>query len=393
MYEHWHRFKLYKERNKMKKQQTLNKIIDTSISIFSKLPYEEVALSQICIEAEISNGTIYNYFKSKEMIFKYLLEETCIRLEKAFSEIQGNSVKERLEHFIEINLYMAKKEFDIIKIYREGQYKFIEYEQKLRKIYIDSIEKVYNKPINGIQYLYIMSGIRFINVAYTKANLKPNIQFLSNLILNGIFNNQSFDFEKLQDQPLYTIIPFNPNNKKAQLLYYGEKLFGEQGYNNVKIIDITTHSNIAIGTFYNYFEKKEQFLEEITTQLSNSFLFFLDFNSKHSTNLLEKHINYLFLIITFFEGSPHRYQIIREAEFISNHISTEYFNSVESLYFKSFADTSYSDEEKKLLSNFLIGISHYLGIELFFTKNIPDKFKVLEQLTHYLINGIKDTDI
>lgn len=377
----------------MKKQQTLNKIIDTSISIFSKLPYEEVALSQICVDAEISNGTIYNYFKSKEIIFKYLLEETCIRLEKAFSKIQGNTVEERLEHFIEINLYMAKKEFDLIKIYREGQYKFIEYEQKLRKIYIDSIEKVYNKPINGIQYLYIMSGIRFINVAYTKANLKPNIHFLSKIILNGIFNNQSFNFDKLQDQPLYTIIPFNPNNKKAQLLYYGEKLFGEQGYNNVKIIDITRHSNIAIGTFYNYFEKKEQFLKEITTQLSNSFLFFLDFNSKNSTNLLEKHISYLFLIITFFERSPHRYQVIREAEFISNHISTEYFNSVESLYLKSFDNTDYTDEEKKLLSNFLIGISHYLGIELFFTKNIPDKFKVLEQLTHYLINGIKDTDI
>ncbi len=377
----------------MKKQQTLNKIIDTSISIFSKLPYEEVALSQICIDAEISNGTIYNYFKSKEMIFKFLLEETCIRLEKAFSEIQGSSVEERLEHFIEINLYMAKKEFDLIKIYREGQYKFIEYEQKLRKIYINSIEKVYNKPINGIQYLYIMSGIRFINVAYTKANLKPNIHFLSKIILNGIFNNQTLNFEKLQDQPLYTIIPFNPNNKKAQLLYYGEKLFGEQGYNNVKIIDITRHSNIAIGTFYNYFEKKEQFLEEITTQLSNSFLFFLDFNSKYSTNLLEKHINYLFLIITFFENSPHRYQVIREAEFISNHISKEYFNSVESLYLKSFDNTPYSDEEKKLLSNFLIGISHYLGIELFFTKNIPDKFKVLEQLTHYLVNGIKDIDI
>ena len=80
---------------------------------------------------------------------------------------------------------------------------------------------------------------------------------------------------------------------------------------------------------YNYFEKKEQFLEEITTQLSNSILFFLDFNSKNITNLLEKHINYLFLLIAFFEKSPYRYQIIRESEFVSSEISKEYFNNLE----------------------------------------------------------------
>ncbi|MBP6062522.1 MAG: TetR/AcrR family transcriptional regulator [Fusobacteriaceae bacterium] len=374
----------------MKKQQTLNKIIDTSISIFSRLPYEEVALSQICIEAEISNGTIYNYFKSKEEIFKFLLEETCVRLEKAFSQISGNNLEEKLKNFIEINLYMAKKEYDLIKIYREGQYKFIEYEQKLRKIYISAIENIYNTQISGVQYLYIMSGIRFINVVYTTSNLKPNIDFLSKIILNGIFNNMSLDFSKLQDQTLYTIIPFNPNNRKTQLLHHGEKLFGEYGYNNVKIIDITKNSNMAIGTFYNYFEKKEQFLEEITTQLSNSILFFLDFNSKNITNLLEKHINYLFLLIAFFEKSPYRYQIIRESEFVSSEISKEYFNNLENLYLKSFEDTDYDDEQKKLLSNFLIGISHYMGIELFFTKNIAEKTKVLEQLSYYLINGTKN---
>lgn len=371
----------------MKKEKTFNLIIETAISIFSSLPYEEVALSQICIDAKISNGTIYNYFKSKEELFKFLLEETCLRLDKAFSKIKGETLEERLENFIEINLHMAKKEFNLIKIYREGQYKFIQYEQKLRKIYISAVENVYKKNIDEIEYLYIMSGIRFINVAYSKTKVLPDIKFLSKIILKGIFKEGSVDFELLKDYTLYTITPFNPNNKKAQLLECGEKLFGERGYHNVKITDITKVSNIAIGTFYNYFEKKEHFLEEITSQLTKSILFFLDYNTENIKNLFQKHIFYMYLVIIFFEKSPYQYQIIRESEFISKNISKEYFENLEKLYFASFSATNFSSEEKILLSNFLIGLTHYMGIELFFTKNINEKFKVMEQLSHYLIRG------
>lgn len=372
----------------MKKERTLNKIIDTSISIFSRLPYEEVALSQICVEAQVSNGTIYNYFKSKEELFKYLLAETGIRLEKAFDSLTGDSVESRLEDFIRINLLITKKEYSLIKIYREGQYKFIEYEQVLRKIYIHALQNIFGKTINEFEYLYIMSGIRFINIIYTNKNETPDIKFLSKIITKGGFKGSDFSLENLKEQTLYTIIPFNPNNKKAQLLFHGEKLFGEKGYSNVKITDIAKSANIAIGTFYNYFEKKEQFLEEITTQLTKSVLFFLEFNTSNIKDLFEKQITYMFLMITFFENSPYKYQIIRESEFISQDISRDFLQKVETLYLNSFTDTDFSEKEKVLLSNFFMGISHYIGIELFFTKNIDEKFKVLEHLSHYLKNGI-----
>lgn len=374
----------------MKKTETIKKIIEAGIDVFSTLPYEEVAMAQICQRAGISNGSIYNYFSSKEILFKYLLDETCLRLDESFKKTEGETIEERLESFITINLYMAKKEYKIIKIYREGQYKFPEYEQKLRKVYINALIFIFKHKIDEIQYLYIMSGIRFINVRYAKGAISPSIKTMVNFILKGCFKNKEVDFKKMKDCSLYTIVPFNPNNKKSILLQCGEKLFGENGYHNVKITDITESSGIAIKTFYKHFSKKEEFLEEISGHLTHSILFFLQYNTNNVTNLFEKHIFYMFLIISFFENSPYRYQLIRESEFVLKGASKEYFYNLENLYLDSFLDSdlNMTVDEKKLLSNFLIGISHYIGIELFFTKNIKEKFKVLEGLSQYLLNGV-----
>lgn len=372
----------------MKNNKTVNKIIDSAIDIFSEYPYEEVALTQISTLANISSGSIYNYFKTKEELFKFLLKETVKRLKIAFTNIHGNTEEERLKNFIALSFTVTKKEFKLIKIYREGQYKFIEFEQKLRKIYIKALEQIFQKSISEVEYLYIMSGIRFINVNFTKSNSELDIDFLSKIILKGAFEPCQFKVENFKNKPLYQISPLDNENKKIQLLQCGENLFGEFGYHNTKISDITKVLNISVGSFYSYYPNKESFLTAITEHLTNSVLFFLKYNIDESTPLLVKHLELLYLVVIFFQSSPYRYEIIREAEFVSDSISKKYFSSLENLYIGTFSETNFSLHEKKILSNFLMGISHYIGIELFFTKNIKDKNRVLTQLSQYLSSGI-----
>lgn len=372
-----------------KKKDMLSNIIETSIPIFAKIPYEDVALSQICQEAKIANGTIYNYFNSKEELFKFLLNQTCIRLSSAFSKIKGKTIEEKLENFIQINISMTKKGLHLVTIFREGQYRFPEYEQKLRDLYIRSFEFIFEKKIDETEYLYLTAGIRFIKIKYTTNKTKLDIKFLSKIILNGIFSKTTVNFTKIKDQTLYKVSPFLHNYKKNSLLTNGEILFGKYGYNNVKISDITKASNYAIGSFYSYFEKKEQFLEEIITQIITSLSLFLKFNTENISSLFEKHLMYLLLNITFFENHTYRYQIIREAEFVSKQMSKEYFNNLEDIYMESFLNSNYTLEEKKIISNFLIGIAHYMGIELFFTKNLHEKFSTVEKLSDFLLYGTK----
>ena len=369
--------------------KTMNKIITSAITVFSSLSYKEVPLSQITNLAGISNGSIYNYFKTKEELFKYLLNEACERIKKEFLKIEGEKLEERLYSFIELNFNLARKEFNIIKIFREGQYKFIEYEQKLRKIYIGSLKKIFKRDISEVEYLYIMSGIRFININFTNKKIPLNIEFLVQRILKGMLPNWKYNYISSKEKKLYKIVPFEENEKKNYLINSGEYLFGKNGYHETKIEEITKEIGMATGTFYNYFSNKEVFLSEMTKNLSSSILFFVEYNSDESSSQIKKQIDILDLIMIFFEKTPYKYQILRDSEFISETISREYLEQLENLCIESFKETSYSQEEKKILGNMLVGLSHYLGIEMFFTKNIENRDKVLEELSKFFSDGVQ----
>ena len=68
------------------------KIIDSAIQLFSQKNYEAVSIVEICRNAEVSNGIFYTYFKDKTDLFCFLLQETSVRINAYFQNIEGNNV-------------------------------------------------------------------------------------------------------------------------------------------------------------------------------------------------------------------------------------------------------------------------------------------------------------
>ena len=112
------------------KKKTKQKIIDSAIDLFSKDSYGKVSIAQICKNAKISNGIIYNYFRNKEELFTYLLEETSNRIEEQFKSIQDHLV------------YIDENEEDVMRKVKE-----------CRKIFIDnfSFDIQFQKIINNLR--------------------------------------------------------------------------------------------------------------------------------------------------------------------------------------------------------------------------------------------------
>lgn len=54
-----------------------------------------------------------------------------------------------------------------------------------------------------------------------------------------------------------------PEVRKKELIEAAKFLFEKNGYEQTKIIDITRHIDVAKGTFYHYFESKNDILTEI----------------------------------------------------------------------------------------------------------------------------------
>ncbi|MBN2745884.1 MAG: TetR/AcrR family transcriptional regulator [Bacteroidales bacterium] len=77
-----------KEREKMMRREA---IMDSVISLYSRKGIENITMDDIATEAELSKGTLYLYFKSKEEIH-WVITTRAIRLlsEKANQEIDPN---------------------------------------------------------------------------------------------------------------------------------------------------------------------------------------------------------------------------------------------------------------------------------------------------------------
>jgi len=92
--------------NKTKKQ-----IFDVAIILFAELGYEKTTMDDIAEQAKVAKGTLYYYFKSKEDIFNFLVEESI----KTLSDLINNSIIninnpiEKLKEIVKIQAEMINK--------------------------------------------------------------------------------------------------------------------------------------------------------------------------------------------------------------------------------------------------------------------------------------------
>ncbi len=367
---------------------TKNKIIMAAIDLFAEHPYEEVSIVQICKNAGVSNGIIYTYFKNKTELFKYLLEEVIRRIESYFDNIKGNNVKERLESYIRINLELTKKEFKLIKIYRAGQYKFIEYEKKIKVIYINGLEKVFNRKMEMYESFFILSGIRFINIFYIANNLECDVKFLVKILLYGFLGDFNISIKAFNEMSFFLRVPFNSSSIKCLLLEKGTEIFMKRDFFDIKVLDITKASAISSGSFYNYFSNKDEFFSEIIVRFKKQLFYFLKDNYKKNLLPNENHVMFLYLMLEYFKDSYYKDKLMRETEFIAPSLYFKYQDKDFKFYMETLDDLNYSFERKKIIVAVLLGIAHYMRIEFFYTKDITNKEEFLEKMAYFLKNGV-----
>ncbi len=369
-----------------KKGNTKEKLINSSIDLFAEKWYETLSIVEICRNAEVSNGVFYRYFKDKKEIFEFILNDFITNFEEELKNISGNTVEERLKSFFDILILSGKKYKRSIIIYREGQYRFPIFESKLRNLYICSLEKVFERKINETEYLFIVSGIRFLNIRSIFTEINYNIPEAFELVKNGFFLDEIKNFEFIFSEKFVFEEKKSVNSAKEKLLESGIKLFGDKGYFNVNIHDITNDAGYAVGTFYQNFKSKVEFMSEIIEIIGKNVRKFLRLNSFDKLNRTEKELRGIFCFIKFFNDNLNYYEIVREAEFIVNEKVIEYYNLFEKGYIKNLENIKIKD--KKTTANMLMGISHYLGIEYLFQNKIDDIKTFLKDLSVFFNKGI-----
>lgn len=161
---------------------------------------------------------------------------------------------------------------------------------------------------------------------------------------------------------------------RANLFEAAVKVVGEIGYRDALVTDITSRANIALGTFYNYFDSRQDILDQLLPELGESLLEFLGQQVGGST-FLDREEKSIRAYFQFIKESPEFYRILTEAQVYAPQSFTRHVENLMLNYEASLKKTKengfltdYSPAEFEAISTILLGARVYLMRQFCFRK-------------------------
>lgn len=142
------------EKKERKKRDTSKKhrlILDKAIEVFTQKGFEETSMDVVAEYAGVSKRTIYNHFKSKDNLFKEIVNEFITARDriKPVEYSQTTSIKEQLKEFAKAEIFLIEdpRNRGISRLLTSTFLKDIEYGKEIYgnyspyKNFIDWLEK------------------------------------------------------------------------------------------------------------------------------------------------------------------------------------------------------------------------------------------------------------
>ncbi len=182
-------------------------------------------------------------------------------------------------------------------------------------------------------------------------------------------------------------------NRQA-ILNAARDCFAQKGYDQVTVRDIISKTNLASGTFYNYFTDKESIFRAILDDYLkrlNQQLFTLQ---QAAQNLDERiHAAYLALFQTIIED-PLLYELAHDnhraiRDLYDSNLLGQAFHSLEAEIVKAMAEGSFPETNVKYLTASFFGVAYEMGLTV--AQQAPDEPEEAARIAAALfLGGIKE---
>ena len=371
---------------------TRGKILDAARELFSRKWYGVVSVADICRTASVSNGVFYRYFRNKNAVFTLLIEQFITIIEAVLASIAPISGPEQgWRDFIELLIDSFDTHRDLLRIFREGQYRYYEYERRLALCYRRELTRIFGRSFSAVETLYVLSGLRFCAVRATFDHVPIRADDLLRVVCGGMFDHAAGPDRDSVFTIEVTPLPVKLGETlRDKLLTSGRVLFGERGYHEVNIHDITRTAGLSVGGFYTYFPSKESFYTEIIERVGHDIRRFIKRNIDAGLNRIDQEAQGMYLFCFYLSLDKTAYNLVREGEFVVPDTVKAYYDAFQDGYLKNLSGTG--DLDRTTVANFLLGLSHYLGIELLYGPSAQSHGRaIIQELTTYLHHGMNIT--
>lgn len=151
-----------------------------------------------------------------------------------------------------------------------------------------------------------------------------------------------------------------------RLLEAAAKEFGDKGYHEAAINGITARAGVALGTFYTYFESKEEVFRALVRDMSRTTRQHVAEAVHGAASRRDAERRGLEAFIAFTRQHPELYRIIEEAQFVAQDAYRDHYRSFAAGYSRNLnaaaerGEIRDGDHEARAWA--LIGISVFVGM-------------------------------
>lgn len=369
-----------------------SKLIRAAMELFSEKWYGTVSIAEICRRAGVSNGLFYRYFPDKEAIFRNLLEMVIVQIEANLGKMHGTTGLERLDSWADLIFRYSADNSMPVKVFREGQYRFFEYEKRLKSVYIETFSRASGYAPALSQYLFALGGLRFSAVRSALQGIDIDFPSLLKILDGGMFAGMKIDQERVFSTSITPLPVEMLPQARERLLKEGKALIGRQGFFDTNIHEITKAADLSIGAFYMYFESKESFYGELIHRVGREVRRFITLNLGDGLNPLERELRGLWLFLVYLALDPYCYGIVREAEFVLPAEVKAYYEAFAQGYLRrGYPEGLKEGIDRRTAVEFLLGLAHYLGIEVVFNESPDNAMATISELGDLLSEGLART--
>ncbi|MDH4020149.1 MAG: TetR/AcrR family transcriptional regulator [Xanthomonadales bacterium] len=189
--------------------------------------------------------------------------------------------------------------------------------------------------------------------------------------------------------------PKTARGKKTRdkLLRAAEIEFGDKGFHSAAISGITYRAGVALGTFYTYYESKEEIFHDLVTYMSHRTRRWIGERVAGAPDRMAAERLGIEAYIEFARRHKGIYRIITEAEFVANDAYREHYESFASAYRDNLKQAGESGDiregDYETWSWAIMGIAVFLGMKYTeWDDNVPAA-RVAEIVTDLIANGIR----
>ncbi|MCM3740665.1 TetR/AcrR family transcriptional regulator [Oceanobacillus luteolus] len=179
---------------------------------------------------------------------------------------------------------------------------------------------------------------------------------------------------------------------KRRILTTAEQVFGEKGYYETSVAEITLRTGVAQGTFYNYFPTKKAVFDELIYQLSSDLRFAIKEAMEEQEGFEEKQRAGYHAFFKWVLDHRNLYSVVQQLVLVDPSLYRWYYEKLADGFIKSIETAIDGGDCKPLLPETIaysmMGIGQFIGMRWVLWENelVPDD--VFDEVMEVIFHGI-----